>query len=333
MALSFGKTRNIGLFVMVVALIIIGLIPSLSLIQTAPSHKHMYREISELQTVLKINKLLTEIEVIFNRVVKSEGTESTASCSDMIKEIIDQAGILEKIAAEEENAQEREEETLNINKFLKSMKRFKVSMISYAAELEWDPAGSTANELEKLSLAMLEKTHDTLFLVEQDVLEDVEDLRIEIESLVRANQNFSLFALLIGLFASLFMSIFMNKALNRPIIKLLKGIEKITKGDLSYKVDVEDDEVGQLAKSFNGMAEQLLANREEVSAVNKKLLENEKNLLKAQEALEKKIQAIESFNKMAVGRELRMVELKREINRLSRELGRAEPYEVTSEEY
>ena len=38
---------------------------------------------------------------------------------------------------------------------------------------------------------------------------------------------------------------------------------------------------------------------------------------------------LESFNKMAVGRELRMVELKRKINSLSKLLGKEEPYELS----
>jgi PAS domain S-box-containing protein len=46
-----------------------------------------------------------------------------------------------------------------------------------------------------------------------------------------------------------------------------------------------------------------------------------------QTQLEEKMHQLERFNKAAVGRELRMVELKREVNRLCRELGRKEPYQ------
>ena len=48
----------------------------------------------------------------------------------------------------------------------------------------------------------------------------------------------------------------------------------------------------------------------------------EKTLLHQNEALER-------FNRMAVDRELRMIELKREVNALARDLGRPEPYDLS----
>lgn len=44
--------------------------------------------------------------------------------------------------------------------------------------------------------------------------------------------------------------------------------------------------------------------------------------------LQKKHRALEGFSQVAVDREARMVELKKEINRLSKELGRPEPHKV-----
>lgn len=41
---------------------------------------------------------------------------------------------------------------------------------------------------------------------------------------------------------------------------------------------------------------------------------------------------LEMFNKMAVGREKRMIELKRKINFLSKELGNKEPYDLSFSE-
>ncbi|HKL21219.1 MAG TPA: hypothetical protein VJ904_05395, partial [Tichowtungia sp.] len=46
----------------------------------------------------------------------------------------------------------------------------------------------------------------------------------------------------------------------------------------------------------------------------------------AEIALKQKMDELERFNKAAVGRELRMVELKKEINALCRELDRKGPY-------
>ena len=45
--------------------------------------------------------------------------------------------------------------------------------------------------------------------------------------------------------------------------------------------------------------------------------------------LRKTNRELEMFNKMAVGREKRMIELKRKINALSKELGNEEPFDLS----
>jgi PAS domain S-box-containing protein len=50
--------------------------------------------------------------------------------------------------------------------------------------------------------------------------------------------------------------------------------------------------------------------------------------IEAEAQLERSLDELKQFNELAVGRELRMVELKREVNQLARELGRDEPYRI-----
>jgi hypothetical protein len=52
------------------------------------------------------------------------------------------------------------------------------------------------------------------------------------------------------------------------------------------------------------------------------------NLKTTQAELTRTVKELEIFNKMAVGRELRMVELKAKINSLSAELGKEAPYDL-----
>jgi DNA-binding NtrC family response regulator len=49
----------------------------------------------------------------------------------------------------------------------------------------------------------------------------------------------------------------------------------------------------------------------------------------AEERLQRHTEELEHFNRLAVGRELRMVELKQQINALSQQLGKAPPYRLS----
>ena len=55
----------------------------------------------------------------------------------------------------------------------------------------------------------------------------------------------------------------------------------------------------------------------------------EERLAGLNERLTGSLRELEQFNQLAVGREQRMVDLKREVNRLSTELGRREPYNLS----
>src|SRR5205823_5960841 len=57
--------------------------------------------------------------------------------------------------------------------------------------------------------------------------------------------------------------LFVWRVVGRPIKSLKNGTERLTQGDLGYQIEVHSqDEVGELAHSFNGMSLQLRAANE-----------------------------------------------------------------------
>ena len=156
------------------------------------------------------------------------------------------------------------------------------------------------------------------------------------------------FAVLTGLFIS--------RSISIPIIKLKTAAAEIGKGKLDTKIEItSNDEVGQLAASFRKMGEdlketttsidnlnaanqQLQANELQLKAANQQLQAKEQELkagnqqLRAnEEQLRNNMRDLERFNRLAVGREQRMIELKQQVNALLRELGREEEYQKLSE--
>jgi len=134
--------------------------------------------------------------------------------------------------------------------------------------------------------------------------------------------------------------LFLFSALRFNIINPLKRIitvcQEIRKGNLDVKIDVKSKtEIGELADTFNEMIRDLrqshIALEEakivleiKVKARTKELKELAESLdeqvKERTQELQKRIEQLEKFHRLTVGRELKMIELKKEIEKLQKEL-------------
>lgn len=96
----------------------------------------------------------------------------------------------------------------------------------------------------------------------------------------------------------------------KPIKSLIIGAREISKGNLSYVITPTNshDEIGQLSEVFNTMAQRLSLSYQSL----------EKQVKQRTEDLEKKVSELERINKLMINRELKMVELKKEIENLKK---------------
>ncbi len=156
---------------------------------------------------------------------------------------------------------------------------------------------------------------------------------------------------------TLFGNVLISRGFTRPLQRLIKGIQEISKGNLDFKVQTgSQDEWGELASHFNNMTQELKTTQKaleeakkslerkvrertaeleetmtaleeakttleiKVQARTKELADLNKNLdveiKQRTEELENKISELERFREIAVGREMKMVELKKELDRI-----------------
>ncbi|MDO8662697.1 MAG: HD domain-containing protein [Candidatus Omnitrophota bacterium] len=74
-----------------------------------------------------------------------------------------------------------------------------------------------------------------------------------------------IFVLFMGVIIALGLGFIFSARIIAPIKKLIDGTKHITKGDLEYRVEISSqDEIGQLAASFNNMASSLAAARDKL---------------------------------------------------------------------
>ncbi len=91
--------------------------------------------------------------------------------------------------------------------------------------------------------------------------------------LVRRNyMGLLLLLTVLVLFASTWLALFLSKLVTRPVAALVEGTQEISRGRLDYRVDIlAADEIGDLVRSFNRMAEELESNRHQIDTASRDL--------------------------------------------------------------
>jgi methyl-accepting chemotaxis protein len=155
----------------------------------------------------------------------------------------------------------------------------------------------------------------------------------QIIALTQQRSNLIIIFSIIGfvIFSS-YISFLTIRAITKPINELIKGAEIIGKGDLEHKIDFRTkNEMGQLAGSFNQMAADLKVSNDKLDSHSKDLekevrkrtreLEKEKagleeTVKRRTKELQERVSELERHYDATTDRELRMKELREEIERL-----------------
>jgi len=124
----------------------------------------------------------------------------------------------------------------------------------------------------------------------------------EIFASVNALRDRLIIIITIALILFLLSSLVISYSITSSIKKLSRTVAAISKGDLRQRAEIKSkDEIGQLANNFNKMTNELQKSRSEIE---KKVAERTVDL--------------EKINSLMVDRELKMIELKKEIEELKK---------------
>ncbi|MDP2750331.1 MAG: hypothetical protein Q8O89_05865 [Nanoarchaeota archaeon] len=299
-------------------------------------YNHVSKEIENLRSITEIQQSALELNILMNEYLSEHHTEYQAS-SERIKQqwnLRYDSGLafFQKI----EESEKREEENTLINILSEKEEEEERALIrgikgSYAA------FGGVFSQLIQTHEKKDKLIEEGASQKEIDAVEKLENLQLslaqifsqEIASSTTAlrdvvfehfnEQNKSINAIMVLLIALIFIitaaiSFKVSRDVKMPLSYLTKNAELISRGELGHRiVAMNDDEFGELITVFNKMTADLSKSRK-LSDDYKKTLE--KIVAKRTKALQEKIEEQKKFNSVAVGRELKMIELKNRMSEL-----------------
>lgn len=119
------------------------------------------------------------------------------------------------------------------------------------------------------------------------------------EAIAEAQRTTIVLALWVILISILTLTFFV-RVITKPIKKMLIATNQISQGDLNQRVDVsQQDEIGQLAATYNQMVESLKESRDEIEEYNRTL--EEKIIERTEELEETQAQLVQSEKLSAIG--------------------------------
>lgn len=150
--------------------------------------------------------------------------------------------------------------------------------------------------------------------------------KVRIEFIQRKNeqlfQSYILFAvstvIVVLVFSIVMMVVLMQTIVINPLKLITNGLDQVKKGILNAKITIKSkDEIGEIASTFNIMTVELQDSRGKLQEYNKSL---EQNVKDRTEELNVKVNELEHMNKLMVDRELKMIELKKQLKELEEKL-------------
>ncbi len=250
MVVPFHIVRNWGLGILV--LLIAGISFS-SLFNLAKTTQSMDLILEKEEPILErldvIQHLLAEARYSLQRYIHREKIPLDDIMAP-VERAVEECYVLESMVAEEEKE--------IIEKLRMKVKYFRVAILNFVAESQRGSASAT-NLIEGTAAVESEvEARNVLVEVEKTIKNRIKTFQKSIRDEAQNTQRFTFFAAILSIVIAFLLSLFMGFALTKPIRQLVYGTERIAKGDLDFRVQVTShDEIGQLANSFNKMAEDL----------------------------------------------------------------------------
>lgn len=249
--LSTKNIRIIGMTIMVVIISLMGLFGYYHLngIERDLLTIQNYDK-NEFQGVEDIQKDFVEIRGVFTSSVIYEQAELPGLLDKILS-------LIKKTHALREMMEFDEEKDL-VDKFERKLKEYRVAMVAYSMARKERITGDAIRSWEHKLMSIEEEAYGIISALKNSINSEIHELHSNIREQSRNAKILSIFFTLSGMLFGIIVATLMQRALAKPVKELVRITWALAEGDLSKRVEVRTkDEIGDLGKAFNKMAEEL----------------------------------------------------------------------------
>lgn len=252
MTISFRTAKNTGLMILLVIIFLESIFSFATISRSSDRLVHIITvDQVKLRRWYDVSEIIASAKDAFNdyRIGK---VDVVAATDLLINRALKEINTIRKLAAEED-------EIANINEIVDTTQEFKQSIYAYeSAVRKGFRNDASARKMEEIAL----RTADRVALLGREavayVSKRIEENNKAILDISMFSQRMLAFVLFVAIIATIIVAFIMARVLARPIEELVDGTRRLSEGDLSFRVKIDsEDEIGQLARSFNIMAEKL----------------------------------------------------------------------------
>jgi PAS domain S-box-containing protein len=259
MKFSFRTARNLGLFILLTIIVIESIFAYITMSDSS----------ERLTTIITVDQVKLRhwydiAEIISNAKdnlydYRLGHTDIVASVDLLVNKAIHEINEIKALSTDQD-------ELANIHEITRASQRFTQALHAFETEVqEGYRGGSSAREMEDIAVREADRIASLGRDAAAYVSSRIEEKNNSILKISTFSQRMLTLVLFIAILATIINAYFMARALGIPIKQLVDGTNRLAEGDLTHRVSIQSkDEIGQLAASFNTMAEKLRKSRQEL---------------------------------------------------------------------
>ena len=259
MNFSFRTARNLGLFILLMIIIIESLFAYVTMSKSAERLTSIITvDQVKLRSWYDVAEIITHAKDELNDYRLGQ-TDVVASVDLLVNKALKEIDKIRVLATDQD-------ELSNIDEITKAARRFRQAFYAFASEVrDGYRGGSSAKKMENLAVREADRIASLGREAAAYVSNRIEEKNTAILEISLFSQKMLTLVLFIAILATAINAYFMARALEKPIKQLVEGTNRLAEGELAHRVTVHsNDEIGQLAASFNIMAEKLKTSRQKL---------------------------------------------------------------------